>query len=107
MIGDDRKFPAVLIVPQLELLKSYAELKNIRYSALRELLTHPQIIDLFERQVAKFSDDLAQYEKPKAVALLENELTIESGELTPTLKVKRRVVNEKYKALIDGLYAGK
>ncbi|MBI1764021.1 MAG: long-chain fatty acid--CoA ligase [Acidobacteria bacterium] len=107
VIGDDRKFPAALIVPQMEMLKSYAELKHIKYADPRELLTQPQIIDLFERQVAKFSGELAQYEKLKGIALLEKELTIESGELTPTLKVKRRVVNEKYRAVIDRLYAEK
>ncbi len=107
VIGDDRKFPAALIVPQMDLLKSYAELKKIAYAELRELLTHPQIVDLFERQVAKFTGDLAQYEKLKGVALLEHELTVERGELTPTLKVKRRVVNEKYEDLIDRLYVEK
>lgn len=107
VIGNDRKFPAALIVPQMEMLKSYAELKHIKYTDPRDLLTQPQIIDLFERQVAKFSGELAQYEKLKGVALLEKELTIESGELTPTLKVKRRVVNEKYRAVIDKLYAEK
>ena len=107
VIGNDRKFPAALIVPQMDALKSYAALKQISYADARELLTNPQIIDLFERQVDKFTGDLAQFEKIKGVALLEHELTVESGELTPTLKVKRRVVDEKYAALIDRLYAEK
>ncbi|NOT63518.1 MAG: long-chain fatty acid--CoA ligase, partial [Acidobacteria bacterium] len=71
------------------------------------LLKHPQIVDLIERQVDKFTEDLAQFEKIKAVALLPQELTIENGELTPTLKVKRRVVTDKYKEMIDRLYAEK
>ncbi len=104
VIGDERKFPAALIVPQMDMLKNYAELKKIGYSDTAELLKHPQIVDLFERQVAKFTGDLSHFEQIKAVALLPQELTVESGELTPTLKVKRRVVTEKYKELINLLY---
>ena len=107
VIGDNRKFPAALIVPQTDMLKSYAELKKISYSGFDALLTHPHIVDLLERQVDKFTEDLAQFEKIKAVALLPKELTIEDGELTPTLKVKRRVVTDKYKEMIDRLYADK
>jgi long-chain acyl-CoA synthetase len=94
-------------VPQIDMLKSYAELKKIKHSNSAALLEHPQIVNLIERQVDKFTEELAQFEKIKAVALLPKELTIESGELTPTLKVKRRVVTDKYKELIDRLYAEK
>jgi long-chain acyl-CoA synthetase len=69
------------------------------------LCNHPRIIDLFERQIAGLTPDLAQYERVKKVALLEDEFTIEGGELTPTLKVKRRVIDEKYREAIDHLYA--
>jgi long-chain acyl-CoA synthetase len=107
VIGDQRKFPAALIVPQMDALSSYAALKGIAYTDPAELLHHPQIINLIERQVDKFTSDLAQFEKIKAIALLDHELTIEGGELTPTLKVKRRAVAEKHRALIDRLYAAK
>lgn len=107
VIGDDRKFPAALIVPQAEALKSYATHKQIAYQSYGELLKNPKIVDFFERQVAKYTPELAQFEKIKGVALLEKEMTVENGELTPTLKVKRRVVTEKYKELIDRLYAEK
>jgi len=105
VLGDQRKFPAALIVPNLDALRSYAALKGIAYTDPAELLIHPQIINLLERQVDKFTPDLAHFEKIKAVALLAHEFTIEGGELTPTLKVKRRFVAEKYRALIDRLYA--
>lgn len=107
VIGDDRKFPAALIVPQMDMLKGYAAHKHIAFSEPRELLSNPKIIDFFERQIAKYTPELAQFEKIKGVALLEQEMTIESGDLTPTLKVKRRVVNEKYKDVINRLYAEK
>jgi len=70
-----------------------------------ELCRHPRIIDLFERQIEKLTTNLARYEKVKKVALIEKELTIEGGELTPTLKVKRRVIDEKYRGVIDSVYS--
>jgi long-chain acyl-CoA synthetase len=105
LIGNGRKFPAALIVPDWERLESYAKLKGIAATTHEDLCRHPRIIDLFERQIASLTPDLAQYEQVKRIALLDHELTIESGELTPTLKVKRRVVDDKYRDVIDRLYA--
>ena len=105
LIGNERKFPAALIVPVWELIESYAELKGIKAQSRSELCNHPRIINLFERQIAAHTADLAQYERVKKIALLENEFTIESGELTPTLKVKRRVIDEKYRSIIDRIYS--
>lgn len=107
VIGEHRKFPAALVVPQMDALKSYAALKNIQYGSVNELLHNPKIVDLIERQIDKFTPDLGHFEKIKGVVLLERELTIEAGELTPTLKVKRRVVAEKFKEQIDRMYAEK
>ncbi len=107
VIGDQRKFPTALIVPHFDALKSYAELKNIAYQDVKDLLRHPTIIDLIERQIDKLTPELGKFEKLKGVVLLAQEMTIESGELTPTLKVKRRVVMEKYKEQIDAMYAEK
>jgi long-chain acyl-CoA synthetase len=104
LVGNGRKFPAALIVPDWEQIESYAHLKGIKANNHAELRNHPRVIDLFLRQIAALTTDLAQYERVKKVALLENELTIESGELTPTLKVKRRVIDEKYRDVIDALY---
>jgi long-chain acyl-CoA synthetase len=105
LIGNGRKFPAALVVPDWERVESYAQLKGIKANGHAELCKHPRIIDLFERQIAGLTTELAQYERVKKVALLENEFTIEGGELTPTLKVKRRVIDEKYRDVIDALYA--
>jgi len=104
LIGAERKFPAALIVPVWEQLESYCKLKGIEVKSRSELCHHPRIIDLFERQIAGFTPNLAKYERIKKVALLENEFTIEGGELTPTLKVKRRVIDEKYRDVIEKLY---
>lgn len=104
LIGAGRKFPAALIVPVWEQLESYCKLKGIEVKSRSELCRHPRIIDLFERQIAALTPNLARYERIKKIALLENEFTIEGGELTPTLKVKRRVIDEKYKDVIEKLY---
>jgi len=105
LIGNERKFPAALIVPAWEQIESYARLKGIEVTSHAELCKNPRIIDLFERQIESLTQELARYEKIKRVALLENEFTIEGGELTPTMKMKRRVINEKYRDVIDRMYA--
>jgi len=105
LVGAGRKFPAALIVPDWEMLRSYAQHKGLGLKEPAEFCNHPRIIDLLQRQVDSLTEDLSRFERVKRVALLERELTIEGGELTPTLKVKRRVVDDKYKEVIDRLYA--
>lgn len=104
VIGNGRKFPAALIVPDWQQLESYAKLKGLDFHSRAEMCQSPRIVDLFERQIAARTQDLAQFEKIKRVALIDQELTAESGEMTPTLKVKRRVVDEKYRDVIDRIY---
>jgi long-chain acyl-CoA synthetase len=106
LIGNERKFAAALVVPNFEMLESYVKLKGMDEMTASEMCRHPRIIDLIERQVEAATRNLARFEKVKKVALLENELTVDGGELTPTLKIKRRVVEEKYKDVIDRIYAG-
>ena len=104
LIGNGRKFPAALIVPDWESIEAYAQLKGVKADSRVELCRNPRIVNLFERQIAGLTPDLANYERVKKVALIPDELTIAGGELTPTMKVKRRVVDEKYQQLIDTLY---
>jgi len=104
VVGNARKFASALIVPNLELLRGYAQLKGIQYKHDSDLLTNPRIVDLLKRQVEKYTVDLAKYEKVKKLALLEREFTTESGELTPTLKPRRSVIEKKYASVIDRLY---
>ncbi len=105
LVGNGRKFPAALIVPNFEMLESYAKLKELDISSHSEYCTHPRILDLYSRQIESHTLGLGQYEKVKRFALLEKELSVENGELTPTLKVKRRVIDEQYKEVIDDIYA--
>ncbi|MFY9554968.1 MAG: long-chain fatty acid--CoA ligase [Blastocatellia bacterium] len=104
VVGNARKFAAALIVPNMEMLRGYAEIKGIEYQNAESLLANPRIIDLMQRQVDKYTIELARFEKVKRVALLENEFTIQSGDLTPTLKPRRSVIERKYAEVIDRLY---
>jgi long-chain acyl-CoA synthetase len=105
LVGDGRKFPAALIVPDWEMLRSYARLKGLDLQTRADFCRHPRILDLLQRQVDSLTQDLSRFERVKRVALLERELTVEGGELTPTLKVKRRVIDEKYRDVIERIYA--
>ncbi len=105
LVGSERKFPAALIVPNFEMLESYAEHKGLELKTPEEFCADAKIRDLIERQVAKETEGLSQFEKVKKIALLPAELTVDGGELTPTLKVKRRVIDEKYRAVINELYS--
>jgi long-chain acyl-CoA synthetase len=105
LVGNGRKFAAALIVPDWEMLRSYAQLKGLDIKTPAEFCRHPRILDLFQRQVDSLTQDLSRFETVKRVALLERELTVAGGELTPTLKVKRRIVDEKYRDVIDRIYA--
>jgi long-chain acyl-CoA synthetase len=106
VIGDKRKFPVVLIVPNWDQLEKYAKLKNIIYTDRRQLLEMPTIQAKMDKEVREQLTGLAKFEMPKKIALLEHDFSIERGELTPTLKVKRRIIDKTYKAVIDKLYVG-
>jgi len=105
MVGDKRKFPAVLIVPDFDTLKAWAAERNIPTDDIAKLLAQPDVAAMMEREVMGSVRDLASFEMPKKILLLEADFTIESGELSAKLSVKRRVVEERYRDRIDALYA--
>ncbi len=105
MIGDKRKYPVLLIVPNFDQLEKWARRANILWTDRAQLLAFPAVKAKVEREVMSTLTGLARFEMPKRIAMLEHDFSIERGELTPTLKVKRRVVDKQYKALIDSLYA--
>ncbi|MEN9591791.1 MAG: hypothetical protein RJA21_243, partial [Gemmatimonadota bacterium] len=104
MLGDKRSFPVVLIVPNWDQLEKWAASENIAWTSRTELLAMPTINAKMGQEVKTQLAGLASYETPKKVALLEHDFSVERGELTPTLKVKRRVIDKTYQPLIDGLY---
>jgi len=103
-VGNGRPFLSALIVPDFEEVQGFAKSEGIKESTLRELYNHPRIRDLFQSEVDSLTGALAQSARVKGVALLKSEFTIEGGELTPTLKIKRHVVEEKYGDVIESLY---
>ena len=105
MVGDKRRFPALLIVPDVEALKRWAAERSLTFTSTSELLGQADVVAKVEREVMGSLRDLASFEMPKKIALLEEDFTIERGELTPKLSVKRRVVEERYRDKIEALYA--
>ncbi|MFC2161357.1 AMP-dependent synthetase/ligase [Acidobacteriota bacterium] len=103
-IGDRRKFVSALIVPAFDKLESFAQENKISFSSREELLKNEKILIKIQEEIDQATDELARYEKVKKFALLKRDFEIEKGELTPTLKVKRNIVAEKYKILIDSFY---
>ena len=106
MIGDKRKFPVILIVPNWDNLEKWAKLRNVMWTDRRQLLAMPAVRSKMEKEVFDEVEGFAPFERPKKVGLLEHDFSIERGELTPKLSVKRRVVDRDYKSVIDALYAG-
>lgn len=104
IIGDRRKFISALIVPNFEKLVEYADANNIIYSDYSDLVKNEMILNFIESEIARATPGLASYEQVKRVALLDREFEIEKGEITPTLKVKRNIIEQKYKPVIDTLY---
>ncbi len=105
VLGDKRKFPIILIVPNYEQLEKWAATRGLAAGSHAHLLALADVKAKIEREVMGQLRELAKYEMPKKVVLIENDFTIESGELTPTLKVKRRAVEAHYKDVIDRAYA--
>lgn len=105
VLGDKRKFCSALLVPNMELLEKFAKENGLKNLAGNDLLTNPQVMDLISKEVEAVSTELASYETIKKFALVDHPFTIESGELTPTLKIKRNIVEERYRDIIEGCYA--
>ena len=105
VIGDQRKFVSALVVPNYELLEQYAKSKNLVYASREEMLKHELIHKLIQAHIEEHQRELASFEKIKRFTLLASPFTMESGALTDTLKLRRRVVNELYAKEIDAMYA--
>jgi long-chain acyl-CoA synthetase len=105
MVGDRRKFPIMLVVPNRDALVAWARERGLPAEDYATLLTHPDAVAKVEREVMGNLRELASYESPKKLLLLAEDFSIDRGELTPTLKVKRRVVEQRYGEAIERLYA--
>jgi len=104
IVGEGEKFPAALIVPAFDELKKWADFKNISYNGNSDLVTHKEVLDKFEKEIEVLNQNFAQYEKVKKFHLTNSGWTIDSGELTAKLSLKRKVIIQKYKDVIAGFY---
>ncbi|MBX3007550.1 MAG: long-chain fatty acid--CoA ligase [Melioribacteraceae bacterium] len=106
LIGDRRMFLSALIVPDYEALKEYADANRIQYNNVDELVNMKQIYELLDKEMDAFQKKLANFERVRKFAILDKPFTIEGGELTPSLKLKRKVIEERYGDLISDMYKG-
>ncbi len=106
LIGDKRIFLSALIVPDYESLKDYAKNKNIEYSSNEDLIKKKEIVDFFDSEITKLQKKLANFERIRKFKLLLSPFTVDSGEMTPSLKYRRKIIEENYKHLIEEMYAG-
>lgn len=105
IIADARKFVSALIVPCFESLEEYAKSINLKYQDRLDLLRHSHIIEMFEHRLRDMQKELARFEQVKKFTLLPAAFSMELGELTPTLKLRRKVILQRYQREIDSMYA--
>ena len=105
LIGDRRRFNTALIVPDFEVLGDYAKGHGISFSSNNDLITDERISEAIRKDINELQKDLAKYEQVRRFKLLANPFTIEDGDLTPTLKVRRKVVEQKYSDTIESMYS--
>lgn len=104
LIGDSRMFLSALIVPDFEAVKEYADSHKISYSNEKELVKNSEIYKVIEDDMSRFQKQLANYERVRKFVLLDKPFSIESGEITPSMKIKRKFVEERYGHLIEEMY---
>jgi long-chain acyl-CoA synthetase len=105
IIGENKKFPSALIVPTFEHLQKWCNHKGINYTKPEEMIKHPQIIEKFDEEIKKINENFGNWEKVKKFTLLSTPWGIDTGELTPTLKLKRKSIYSKYEKFIDEIYS--
>jgi long-chain acyl-CoA synthetase len=106
LVGDQRPFVAALIVPAYEALEAHAKANQVSFVTRADLIRHPAVRELYEKEIARLTKDLARFEQIKRFVLLEHEFTQDRGELTPTLKVRRKIVLAKHAPELAILYEG-
>jgi long-chain acyl-CoA synthetase len=106
LIGDRRKYLAALIVPNFEKLERDAAALGVKFDNLDELIADPRVKQIFQDEIDRFNVNLDRQEKIRRFALLPRDFTIEADEITPSLKVKRKNIDTKYKSIIDEMYTG-
>jgi len=106
VVGEGKPFMAAIISPDFDVLESYCQQQNITFENREQLIGQDKIQELFKKEVRKISNELASHEKVRDFRLVPDTFDIESGELTPTLKIKRRVIEDRYEHLIEDIFQG-
>jgi long-chain acyl-CoA synthetase len=104
VIGDKRKYASVIIAPHFPLLEDWARANGVTFSSRQELVNDPKVRELYRGIVEDLNKNLAHFETIKKIIVVPDEFSIATGEITPTMKLKRRIVEAKYKQQIDELY---
>ena len=104
VLGEGRKFPSALIVPNFESLKDWCAENHVIESTPNELIKHPKVQDLYQVEIKRFNEEFGNWEQIKKFQIVEKTWAVDTGELTPTMKLKRRVIKEKFKELIESIY---
>lgn len=105
VVGENKNYPAALIVPNFEALKEYCKHKGIPYTSDVDMISKSEIIEKYDREVETANKFFAKWEQVKRYKLLGNSWSVETGELTPTMKLKRKVIYKKYGSEIEGIYS--
>lgn len=104
ILGDKQMFCSALLVPEFDNLTDFAKSEKITYTSKKDLISNEKVISLFSAELERLQKDLANFERVRKFRLISDTFTIENNELTPTMKVKRKVVEEKYSSLIEEMY---
>ena len=104
IVGDGKNYPAALVVPSFDGLREYCRRKDIPYTSDAEMVLKPEIREKYQSEVDNLNKHFAKWEQVKRFKLLDRPWGIDSGELTPTLKLKRKVINQKFSKEIEGIY---
>ncbi|MFN3269833.1 MAG: long-chain fatty acid--CoA ligase, partial [Candidatus Kapaibacteriota bacterium] len=104
IIGDNREYNTALILPNFEELKKLAEVLEIKYTNLSELVSNEKIIKIIKNDIDRLQKDLSKFERVRKFALLTESFSVDSGELSPKMSVKRHIVERKYSDLIEQMY---
>lgn len=104
LIGDKRMFLTALVVPDFDLLQEYANANKLHFKNYNELVKRPEIYKLIDKEMSEVQKKLANYERVRKFTILDHQFTLETGEITPSLKVRRKFIEERYQHLIDYMY---
>ena len=105
VVGENQKFAAALIVPNFEHLKTWCEENHIAFNSNAEVIREKKVVDRYRKEVDNYNKHFGDFEKIKRFELVDREWTIDDGEITPSLKIRRKIIAERYKDLIEGMFA--